>query len=120
MELQPLRERCFLDVSNDALGSRIVRVHQQGNHPSPRSQLRQQLKPLAVSSSAAKPTPVRLPPGWARLATSPSPTGSAPLLKTIGIVEVALFAASAEGGLFAMIKSTLRPTRSAANAGSRS
>ena len=27
MELQPLRARCFLHVSNDALGSRIVRVH---------------------------------------------------------------------------------------------
>jgi hypothetical protein len=41
--------------------------------------------------------------------------------KTIGIVEVALFAASAQRRLpFATIKSTLRPTRSAANAGSRS
>src|SRR5690349_17346660 len=34
--------------------------------------------------------PVRLPPGRARLATNPVPTGSAPTLKTIGIVEVAL------------------------------
>jgi hypothetical protein len=33
---------------------------------------------LAVSSSAIKLTPVRLPPGRARLATSPSLTGSAP------------------------------------------
>jgi hypothetical protein len=41
--------------------------------------------------------------------------------KTIGIVEVALFAASAQRRLpFATIKSTLRPTSSAANAGSRS
>jgi hypothetical protein len=75
---------------------------------------------LAVSSVAVVMTPVRLPPGRARLATSPSLTGSGPPLKTIGIVEVALFAASAEGGLFAIIKSTLRPTRSAANAGSLS
>jgi len=38
-----------------------------------------------------------------------------------GIVEVALFAARTEGGPpLATIKSTLRPTRSAANAGSRS
>ena len=36
----------------------------------------------------------------------------------IGIVEVALFAASAEFGAMATITSTLRPTRSAANAGS--
>ena len=42
-------------------------------------------------------------------------------VKTIGIVEVALFAASA-GGVppFVTIKSTFRPTRSAAKAGSRS
>jgi hypothetical protein len=41
-------------------------------------------------------TPVRLPPGRARLVTSPFSSGSSPLRKTIGIVEVALFAASAE------------------------
>jgi hypothetical protein len=44
-----------------------------------------------------KVTPVRLPPGRARLATRPNSTGSVPLLKTIGIVEVALLAASTEG-----------------------
>jgi ABC-type uncharacterized transport system substrate-binding protein len=43
-----------------------------------------------------KLTPVRLPPGRARLATRPNSTGSVPLLKTIGIVEVALLAASTE------------------------
>ncbi len=37
--------------------------------------------------------PVRLPPGRARLATRPSATGLVPTLKTIGIVEVVLFAA---------------------------
>jgi len=42
-------------------------------------------------------------------------------VKTIGIVEVAFFAASAEGlPPLATITSTLRPTRSVANAGSRS
>src|SRR5215470_15673650 len=39
--------------------------------------------------------PVRLPPGRLRLATRPSATGSVPTAKTIGIVEVAFFAASA-------------------------
>jgi hypothetical protein len=43
-------------------------------------------------------TPVRLPPGRERLATRPVATGSPPLVKTIGIVEVAFFAAKAEGG----------------------
>jgi len=55
----------------------------------------------------------------ARLVTSPWPTGSL-TLKTIGIVEVALFAASAPGVVPVTITSTLRLTRSAANAGSRS
>jgi hypothetical protein len=73
-----------------------------------------------IPSSPSWLTPVRLPPGRARLAISPSLTGSPPCLKTIGIVEVALFAANAEGGVGATIKSTSRPTRSAANAGSRS
>jgi hypothetical protein len=38
--------------------------------------------------------PVRLPPRRARLATRPSSTGSVPTTNTIGIVEVAFFAAS--------------------------
>ena len=43
-----------------------------------------------------KVKPVRLPPGRARLATKPDRTGSPTLVKTIGIVEVACFAASAK------------------------
>src|SRR4029078_9126257 len=74
---------------------------------------------LAVRSAPPKPTPVRLPRGRARLAAQPCPHGAAPPLKTIGIVEVALFAASAEGGLLATINSTLRPTREAGQAGRR-
>src|SRR6516165_10142952 len=64
--------------------------------------------------------PVRLPPGRARLATRPCLTGSSPPKKTIGVVEVALFAARIAVKLPAAITSTLRPTSSAANAGSRS
>jgi hypothetical protein len=44
-------------------------------------------------------TPVRLPPGRARLGTSPTATGSPPAKNTIGIVVVAAFAASAAGVL---------------------
>src|SRR5438477_2306662 len=51
---------------------------------------------FAVSSLLSKLTPVRLPPGRDRLATSPSPTGSA-LTKAMGIVEVARLAANAGG-----------------------
>src|SRR5437762_14091822 len=64
---------------------------------------------LGNSSTARKLTPVRLAPGRARLATKPGSTAS-PTLKTIGIVEVALFAASAEGTEVATIASTLRAT----------
>ena len=39
--------------------------------------------------------PVRLPPGRPRLSTKPSSTGSAAAVKTIGIVDVAAFAANA-------------------------
>lgn len=39
--------------------------------------------------------PVTFPPGRLKLPTSPSATGSPPVLKTIGIVVVSLFAASA-------------------------
>ena len=74
---------------------------------------------LEISSGTMVLAPVTLPPGLARLPTKPRSAGS-PTLKTIGIVEVALFAASAEGRLNAAITSTLRPTRSAAIAGSRS
>jgi hypothetical protein len=43
-----------------------------------------------------------------------------PVSKTIRIVEVASFAASAEGMLPVAIRLTLRATRSAANPGKRS
>ena len=40
-------------------------------------------------------TPVTLPPGRLKLATRPSRIGSPPISKTIGMVVVAAFAASA-------------------------
>ena len=47
-----------------------------------------------------------LPPGRLRLATRPSWTGSPPVSKTIGMVVVAAFAASAAGVLVAAITAT--------------
>ena len=61
-----------------------------------------------------------LPPGRARLATKPAPTGSPPLALTMGMVVVAFFAANAGGGDATTIRSTLRGTRSAASSGRRS
>src|SRR5262245_41230883 len=48
---------------------------------------------LACSSTTRRLNPVRFPPGRARLPTKPLSAGSSPLVKTIGIVEVAPFAA---------------------------
>ena len=50
---------------------------------------------------------MRLPPGRAKLATRPSPTGSVPAMKTIGIVEVRYRRERGEPPL-ATIRSTLR------------
>src|SRR5215467_7576539 len=62
---------------------------------------------LALRSGATLLLPVALPPGCARLATSPDPTGSETARKTIGIVEVARRAARAEGVAQATMTSTL-------------
>jgi len=66
--------------------------------------------------------PVTLLPGRPKLATRPASTGSGPTpVKTIGIVEVALFAACAEATPpVVAITSTFWPTRSAASAANRS
>ena len=74
-----------------------------------------------MSSAATLSTPVTLPPGRLRLATSPVATGSEPPVKTIGMVAVAAFAARVDTGPPPVaMTATWRPTRSAANAGSLS
>src|SRR5438067_7603684 len=119
--LHSLRARRFLHVLNIALHTRTARIHEYGDDLGLRYQLRQQLKPLRhqLEYHVAEACDV-LPPGRARLATKPSPTGSPTAIKKIGIVEVALFAANPASPPTAAIKSTLRPTRSVANPGSRS
>ena len=57
---------------------------------------------LVFSSGAKLESPVTLPPGRARLATKPAPTGSAAFVITMGMVVVAFFAANAG-------RSSLRP-----------
>src|SRR5262245_34130233 len=64
--------------------------------------------------------PVALPPGRARLATRPAPTGSPMLVITMGMVVVAFFAANAGTADETTIRSTFRRTRSAASSGRRS
>ena len=55
-----------------------------------------------------------LPPGRARLATMPVPSGSAATAKTIGMTDVACFAASDAAVPYVTITSTLSRTNSAA------
>ena len=74
--------------------------------------LAKRLQPLGDQLNGEHGTPVRLPLGRARLVTRPSQTGSLPTVKTIGIVEVAFFAAAVGEVPKAAIKSTLRRTRS--------
>jgi hypothetical protein len=64
--------------------------------------------------------PVILPPGRLKLSTMPSLTGSSPMPKTMGVVEVAALAARATGALPAKIKATARCTSSDTSAGKRS
>ena len=75
---------------------------------------------FGATSMFISPNPVELPPGRLRLATRPTLTGSAPKLKTIGIVVVAALAASAAGVFPGVtMTATRRRTRSAAKSGSR-
>jgi hypothetical protein len=68
--------------------------------------------PVMAGSRLAKP--VVLPPGLARLATKPLPTGSSTLANTIGIVRVACNNAAKAGALFAPSTSGCMLTSSAA------
>ncbi len=62
MDLYPFPVRRFLHLSYKVLGSRIGRVHQQGDHPSPGNQLGQQLTPLVRQTEAADAREVAAPP----------------------------------------------------------
>ena len=77
-------------------------------------------KRLPVSSVTKELSPVTLPPGCARLATIPRPSGSPIAAMTIGIVRVALAAVSAAGVPRVRIRSTFARTNSSASAAKRS
>src|SRR5262249_14881382 len=80
-----------------------------------------QLKLLRHEADEIMLTPVILPPGRLKLATSPALTGSLPATTTIGSVAVAPLAASGETVLpVAVITATWRRTRSDASDGRRS
>ena len=88
---RPLRE------SYEGFGKAGVgRVDQQSNSGCFWDQLARSSSRFGPISTFKLCTPVTLPPGRFRLDTSPASTGSTAVAKTIGIVAVAAFAASAE------------------------
>ena len=94
----------------------------------PRTATRESLGTISFRSSSCFPlisgasvdNPVMFPPGRARLATNPFPTGSKSNAMTIGIVTVASLAARVDCGPAETMMSTLRRTNSAASARRRS
>src|SRR4029450_6922919 len=75
---------------------------------------------FVISSVAKLDMPVTLPPGRARLATRPAPTGSEDVVTTMGIVVVALLAANPSTVPPTTIRSTFRRTKSPVSSGRRS
>jgi hypothetical protein len=74
----------------------IVGGAEKGDPGKTRAKFPEQLQSLARQIGAVAETPVRFPPGRARLATSPVANGSATDM-TIGMVAVAFLAAWAAG-----------------------
>src|SRR5204863_6753369 len=119
VELHPLHARRFRRVSHIALGIRIVRVHEQGNHPGLRNQLGNQLEPFwrQLDDEAAEAGEVA---AW------PGETGDQTVCDRVAAVEEddrdrrgrALLRAP-KTSLGAAIRSTLRSPRSAASAARR-
>ena len=72
------------------------------------------------SGETSKVTPVTLPPGRARVFTSPTSTGVVAPTVTMGMVPVTLWAASAFGVPPATMRLTFDSASSAARPGSRS
>jgi hypothetical protein len=98
MELQPEGASSRLQVFRYALCNKGAgRVDEKRNDVRRGYQLAQQFQPLRNKLRIY--TPVTLPAGRARLATSPAAIGSVPTWNMIGIVAVAAFAASAAGVL---------------------
>src|SRR5262245_18012212 len=75
---------------------------------------------LEAVSGSWPDRPVTLPPGRARLATRPAPTGSFAAAITIGMTDVACFAAMTAGVVGATMISTLSRANSAAISAKRS
>src|SRR5262249_18678172 len=102
-------------------GNLAAWVHQKGDCSRVGDHLAQQLQALGAERGGKACTPVALPSGRSKRLTRPSATGSLPLVKTSGIVDVA--AKTARAGWpppVVTITAARRSTSSFANAGKRS
>src|SRR5262249_53791335 len=120
---QPFGAGGFLHVFNYARSQRLVRVDQEGDSLRLRLQIGKHLKPLCrqLKTKRTEARNVTAWPGRDRLSRRPSPIEWLTTAKTIGIVDVAFLAATADTvPAPATITSTLRATRSAAKPGRRS
>ena len=121
MKLAAQCARHGFQFSDLKLGDRVIWICKQPNDGGSGNQLQQEPQRSATVSWATSVTPVTLPPGRLRLSTSPNITGSLPMTKTIGMVEVAALAARIVGvPAVATMTDTRRSTRPAANIGSLS
>ena len=121
MKLQTDGARRLLQVAQLALGGGKVRVQENADRCRLRHQLTQQPEPLGFQRAGqdADPGDVSARPVEAR--DEAALDGIAAMAKTIGMVDVAAFAASAAGSPPAAASTvTGRRTSSAASAGSRS
>ena len=107
---------CFVEHCYNA---RIVRITEKGKAGDLGNGLLQQFETLANQLRGIGRNPVALPPGRARLATSPLAIGLPPHVKTTGIVAVDFLATRAEFESVAKRISTLRRTSSSANSCNR-
>src|SRR5262245_7278962 len=102
-------------MAADAPGLTII-----ANRRRPGTTSRKSSSRLPARSIIWTDRPVTLPPGRARLATRPVPTGSAADAIMIGMTDVACFAATTGAAEFVTMTSTLSRTNSAAISAKRS
>jgi hypothetical protein len=111
------RDLCFLQLVLLHASSAVPGCQRTATRLTPGTACLSSSRRLPTSSEERLDTPVTLPLGRARLATSPLPTGSATKAKTMGRVPVACLAARVATMVGATMTSTLSATRSAARAG---
>src|SRR5262249_26062658 len=94
LNFYPQRPARGLRLFEDVRGIRIGRIPEHSHAREPGRSSVSNSSRLPPRSGAIRLIPVTLPPGRARLATSPLPNGSPAAVMTIGIVVVARLAAN--------------------------